>query len=52
MAFSWFQHLSKDKAWLVRVTNAVNQHWQRNNATKKQLLTNGQVKANEHDNNG
>jgi hypothetical protein len=43
--------LTKDKAWLVKVTNAVNQHWQRNNATKKQLLTNGQVTANEYDNN-
>ena len=27
--------LAKDKAWLVKVTNAVNQHWQRNNAAKK-----------------
>jgi hypothetical protein len=25
----------KDKAWLVKVTNAVNQHWQKNNASKK-----------------
>ena len=29
--------LAKDKAWLVKVTNAVNQHWQKNNAAKKQL---------------
>ena len=27
--------LAKDKAWLVKVTNAVNQHWQKNNAAKK-----------------
>jgi hypothetical protein len=27
--------LAKDKAWLVKVTNAVNQHWQKNNASKK-----------------
>jgi hypothetical protein len=27
--------LAKDRAWLVKVTNAVNQHWQRQNAKKK-----------------
>jgi hypothetical protein len=27
--------LVKDQAWLVKVTNAVNQHWQKNNAAKK-----------------
>ena len=27
--------LVKDRAWLIKVTNAVNQHWQRNNASKK-----------------
>jgi len=27
--------LVKDQAWLVKVTNAVNQHWQKNNASKK-----------------
>jgi hypothetical protein len=32
--------LVKDKAWLVKVTNAVNQHWQRNNANKKKCLPN------------
>jgi hypothetical protein len=26
---------TKDRAWLVKVTNAVNQHWQRQNARKK-----------------
>jgi hypothetical protein len=27
--------LVKDQMWLVKVTNAVNQHWQKNNASKK-----------------
>jgi hypothetical protein len=27
--------LVKDQAWLVKVTNAVNQHWQKRNASKK-----------------
>jgi hypothetical protein len=27
--------LTKDRAWLVRVTNAVNQHWQSQNARRK-----------------
>ena len=26
---------TKDRAWLVKVTNAVNQHWHRQNARKK-----------------
>ena len=38
--------LTKDRAWLVKVTNAVNQHWHRQNARKKGrpagLLQNGQ----------
>ncbi len=25
----------KDRAWLARVTNTINQHWQRKNAAKK-----------------
>ena len=33
--------LTKDKAWLVKVTNAINQHWQKNNAAKKNTLANG-----------
>jgi hypothetical protein len=28
--------LTKDRAWLARMTNAVNQHWQRKNAVRKQ----------------
>jgi hypothetical protein len=31
----------KDRAWLVKVTNAVNQHWQKSNAAKKNHPTNG-----------
>ena len=26
---------ANDRAWLAKVTNALNQHWQRNNAAKK-----------------
>jgi hypothetical protein len=33
--------LAKDKAWLVKVTNAVNHHWQRHNAGKKNDLAKG-----------
>jgi len=28
----------KDRAWLVKVTNAVNQHWHRQNTRKKNLM--------------
>ena len=28
----------KDRAWLARVTNALNQHWQRKNAAKRNCL--------------
>src|ERR1035438_1927756 len=35
--------LTKDKAWLVKVTNAVNQHWQKNNANKKNCPPNGMI---------
>ena len=27
--------LAKDRAWLAKVTNALNQHWQKRNAAKK-----------------
>jgi hypothetical protein len=30
----------KDRAWLAKVTNALNQHWQKNNANKKRVPTN------------
>src|SRR5436309_755537 len=32
--------LVKDRAWLVKVTNAVNQHWQRQNARRKPRVSN------------
>ena len=31
----------KDRAWLIRVTNTINQHWQRQNGRKKCLHANG-----------
>lgn len=34
-AASELLELVKDRAWLVKVTNAVNQHWHRQNARKK-----------------
>jgi hypothetical protein len=43
--------LVKDQAWLVKVTNAVNHHWQKNNANKKNgdknrpLLSKDQLRA-------
>lgn len=37
--------LTKDKTWLIKVTNAVNQHWQKNNAAKKAIPISGEVKA-------
>ena len=33
--------LVKDRAWLAKMTNAINQHWQRNNASKKNYPANG-----------
>ena len=27
--------LSKDRTWLAKVTNAINQHWQKKNAAKR-----------------
>jgi hypothetical protein len=35
--------LVKDRVWLVKMTNAVNQHWQKNNAAKKCLPVNASV---------
>jgi hypothetical protein len=31
----------RDRAWLAKVTNAMNQHWQKRNATKKNCAANG-----------
>jgi len=33
--------LVKDSAWLAKVTNALNQHWQKKNAAKKNPLAKG-----------
>jgi hypothetical protein len=33
--------LVKDRAWLVKMTNAINQHWQKRSAAKKNLLAKG-----------
>jgi hypothetical protein len=40
-ATSELLELVKDKAWLVKVTNAVNQHWHKQNAAKKKCPVNG-----------
>ena len=31
----------KDRSWLVKVTNIISQHWQHNNARKKNVALNG-----------
>jgi hypothetical protein len=33
--------LMKDRTWLAKVTNAMNQHWQKRNAAKKNRLADG-----------
>jgi hypothetical protein len=33
--------LAKDRAWLVKMTTAINQHWQKQNERKKSVPTNG-----------
>ncbi|HEY5503863.1 MAG TPA: hypothetical protein VIK28_01800 [Sedimentisphaerales bacterium] len=40
-AASELLELVKDRAWLVKVTNAVNQHWHKQNPRKKNLLADG-----------
>jgi hypothetical protein len=40
-AASELLELVEDRAWLAKVTNALNQHWQRKNAAKKELLVIG-----------
>jgi predicted phage-related endonuclease len=40
-AASELLELVKDRAWLVRVTNAVNHHWHQQNARKKCQALNG-----------
>jgi hypothetical protein len=34
-AASELQEQVKDRAWLAKITNALNQHWQKRNAAKK-----------------
>ena len=36
----------EDRAWLAKMTNALNQHWQKKNADKKKRLVAGEVGAN------
>jgi hypothetical protein len=36
----------QDRTWLAKVTNALNQHWQKRNAAKKNVQANGS--QNEH----
>ena len=33
--------LIKDRSWLVKFTNALNQHWQRKNTAKRKAALNG-----------
>jgi hypothetical protein len=40
-ATSELLELVKDRAWLAKVTNALNQHWQKRNAAKKNYPANG-----------
>jgi hypothetical protein len=35
------QELAKDRAWPAKVTYALNQHWQKRNANKKNCAANG-----------
>jgi hypothetical protein len=39
-AFEVLQQMT-DRMWLAKVTNAVNQHWQKKNAIKKHYSVNG-----------
>jgi hypothetical protein len=40
-AASELLELVKDRTWLVKMTTAVNQHWHKQNARKKNLLADG-----------
>jgi len=40
-AASELLELVKDRTWLAKVTNALNQYWQKRNAAKKNLLADG-----------
>jgi hypothetical protein len=45
-AASELLELVKDRAWLAKVTNGLNQHWQRRNAAKKNRPTVSLVSGN------
>jgi hypothetical protein len=40
--------LMKDRTWLARMTNALNQHWQKRNAAKKNGSPNGHILPDGH----
>jgi hypothetical protein len=35
----------KDRTWLAKVTNTVNQHWQKRNSAKKTCVVNGSTNS-------
>jgi hypothetical protein len=37
--------ISKDRTWLVKATNTISQHWQKQNSAKKLVHANGQNTA-------
>ena len=37
---------AKDRSWLVKVTNIISQHWQHQNARKKNIVGNGSRNGN------
>jgi hypothetical protein len=45
-AASELQKQVEDRAWLAKVTNALNQHWQKRNAAKKNGLADGSSNGN------
>ena len=38
----------QDRAWLAKVTNALNQHWQKKNAAKKNCPANSENQTHTH----
>jgi hypothetical protein len=46
LAVSEVMEKVKYRAWLVKVTNAVNQHWHSQNARKKNWMTSSWVSSN------
>jgi hypothetical protein len=39
---------AKDRSWLVKVTNTICHHWQKQNAKKKDPCVNGSRKGHDH----